>query len=236
MKRIDHAGQHFGKLTAICRAETVKGHAKWKCRCECGNEVIVDAGNLRSGHTKSCGHCERYRYIDDKTVQCDLPTGEFFLIDAADYPEVSKHKWSIENSGYVHTMVNGKHVRLHNYLIGKTDGVIDHINCIRHDNRRCNLRICSNKENVRNQRLCVRNTSGFKGVSFDKRRGKYEARITVDGCSRFLGYYVDLSDAALAYDRAASHYFGEYARTNYMEGVKSEEILELDQKPRHGAA
>ena len=236
VRLIDHTGQQFGELFVLCKAYSVKGHTKWRCRCSCGNETMVDAGNLRSGHTRSCGHCEKYRFIDDCTVCCDLPTGQFFLIDAADYPEVSKHRWSIEDSGYVHTMVKGKHVRLHNFLIGKVDGVIDHINCIRYDNRRANLRLCSNKENVRNQRRCVRNTTGFKGVSFDKRRGKFTAGITVDGKRHFLGYYADPADAARAYDLAANRYFGEYARTYFMEVNRSEEVLELDQKRGYGAA
>jgi hypothetical protein len=51
-------GKTFNKLTVISIAEYKKGHGfspKWNCICSCGNTTIVDAGNLRSGHTKSCG-------------------------------------------------------------------------------------------------------------------------------------------------------------------------------------
>ena len=59
-KIIDLTGQRFGKLTVIERADdyvTPSGYKKimWKCVCDCGNTVITSRGNLRSGHTRSCG-------------------------------------------------------------------------------------------------------------------------------------------------------------------------------------
>lgn len=55
----DYTGFKFGKLTAICLVEkNGQKHRYWKCRCECGNEKIVDSGDLRKGHTRSCG-CAR---------------------------------------------------------------------------------------------------------------------------------------------------------------------------------
>lgn len=50
------AGQRFGRLTVIERAgSTPGGVSKWKCICDCGNIVIASCGNLKNGHTKSCG-------------------------------------------------------------------------------------------------------------------------------------------------------------------------------------
>lgn len=52
----DLAGLQFGRLTVVARAENTKrGSARWNCICECGNNVVVDAAKLKSGHTKSCG-------------------------------------------------------------------------------------------------------------------------------------------------------------------------------------
>ena len=113
---------------------------------------------------------------------------------------------------------------------------MDHINGNRNDNRRSNLRICSAKENTRNQKLRSNNTTGYKGVSYDQRRKKYIASITVDYKSKFLGYFSDPIEAALKYDQAAILLFGEYARPNFMEERIHEEVLELEQKRRHGAA
>ncbi|MBR3298936.1 MAG: hypothetical protein IKI64_06990 [Clostridia bacterium] len=71
------------------------------------------------------------------------------------------------------------------------------------------------------------NTTGYKGVSYDRGRRKYSARITVDAKNIFLGYFHEPETAAHAYDRAAVLYFGEYARTNFKEETDNEKILAL---------
>lgn len=52
---IDIAGQKFGKLSVIEIAERKKGKILWRCKCDCGNEVVALGENIRSGTTKSCG-------------------------------------------------------------------------------------------------------------------------------------------------------------------------------------
>lgn len=52
----DLTNNKFGRLTAIIYAGKTKDrHSKWLCRCDCGNEVVVNSNLLTSGHTKSCG-------------------------------------------------------------------------------------------------------------------------------------------------------------------------------------
>lgn len=235
MRLINLAGQQFGKLSVVCKAQSSKGHTRWKCQCSCGNKVIVDGGNLRSGHTQSCGHCERYSFVDADTVRCDLANGDFFLIDAVDYPEISKHRWSLDDQGYVHTTIHGKHIKLHSFLLSSKGSIVDHINGNKNDNRRSNLRICSAMENSRNQKLRSDNGTGYKGVSYDQRRMKYVASITVNYKTKFLGYFSNPIDAALKYDQAAYLLFGEYARPNFKEDSTYEKVLELDQKRGYGA-
>ena len=52
---IDETGNIYGYLTVIDRAANKNGRAMWKCKCKCGNEIIVSGKCLRSGNTKSCG-------------------------------------------------------------------------------------------------------------------------------------------------------------------------------------
>ena len=61
-KAIDLTGQRFGKLTVIEKAETLNKNARFKCRCDCGNEMIVESQKLRNGKTNSCG-CLRIEAI-----------------------------------------------------------------------------------------------------------------------------------------------------------------------------
>lgn len=59
-KFIDLTGQRFGKLTVVSRSENNKnGQRYWNCSCDCGNTSIVYTGNLKRGHTKSCGCLSR---------------------------------------------------------------------------------------------------------------------------------------------------------------------------------
>lgn len=51
----DLSGQKFGRLTAIEYLGSINKKSKWKCVCECGNEAIVNAQHLITGHTVSCG-------------------------------------------------------------------------------------------------------------------------------------------------------------------------------------
>ena len=55
-KRLDLTGKKFGRITVIQYAGKSKcNHIQWKCKCDCGKEIIVTTGHLRSGHTQSCG-------------------------------------------------------------------------------------------------------------------------------------------------------------------------------------
>lgn len=67
-KKIDLAGQRFGRLTAISKgSKNASGKFLWLCICDCGNERLIPTGNLQSGNSRSCGclrdelHEERVR-------------------------------------------------------------------------------------------------------------------------------------------------------------------------------
>lgn len=95
---------------------------------------------------------------------------------------------------------------------------IDHINHNRLDNRLCNLRLASRSQNMANTRLRTINTSGFKGVSWHKASGKWQAQFEFRGPGIRKGYalglYTSREEAARAYDRAAVAQWGEFAETN----------------------
>ena len=62
MRVIDITGNKYNKWTVIERAENDKnGGARWLCRCECGNEKIVQASHLKNGASQSCGCLNKER-------------------------------------------------------------------------------------------------------------------------------------------------------------------------------
>lgn len=89
---------------------------------------------------------------------------------------------------------------------------IDHINLDRKDNRIINLRASNPLTNSYNLPRRVDNTSGYKGVCFDKRKGKWMSRIHSDNKTHFIGYFNNKEDAALAYKEAAISKHGEFMR------------------------
>ena len=78
-----------------------------------------------------------------------------------------------------------------------------------------NLRIASRSQNTMNQRIKCTNTSGYKGVYFSKPTGKWRAKIMSHGRLKYLGYFTTPEAAALAYDKAAKEFHGEFANLNF---------------------
>src|SRR5690606_6128392 len=142
------------------------------------------------------------------------------LIDEADAAMALARKWYAGRSGRTFyaqrtdLAADGSRltVRLHTFLTGWR--YVDHINGNGLDNRRANLREAEHRQNLMNQRRPRHNTSGFKGVTLNKRTGKWEAQILPQGRHIRLGSFEDPEEAARAYDAAALLHFGEFARPN----------------------
>ena len=81
---------------------------------------------------------------------------------------------------------------------------VDHINRVRTDNRLQNLRNATRSENQANTALYASNTSGFRGVFYSKRNGRWAAAIRVGGRSQWLGYHDTPEQAYEAYKAACA--------------------------------
>lgn len=146
------------------------------------------------------------------------------LIDDEDYERVSQYKWFL-NEEYVFSTNRKDRKKLHRFIINNYDKtvVVDHINHNKLDNRKCNLRVCSVKENTRNHKKYgfKTATSKYIGVHWDKEHKKWRACITSNYKVMALGRFDSELEAAKAYNEAALKYFGEYANVNNIpEGLK----------------
>lgn len=120
----------------------------------------------------------------------------------------------LASSGYVLLVHRQRTYRAHRiawlfiHEYDPLDVIIDHANGIRSDNRGVNLRVADHHLNLMNSQTPKNNTSGVKGVCFDRRRGLWRASI----CNKFLGRYESRDDAEEAYKQAAIDLAGEFAR------------------------
>lgn len=153
--------------------------------------------------------------------------------EALDYdPETGVFRWrkpsrrvdllgkaaGCQNSwGYVTVSVGERKYMAHRlawlYVHGRHPvGQIDHIDGNPSNNAISNLREATKAQNQGNRKKSKSNTTGFKGVTFNKRKNKFQAGIMVNRRHVGLGLYSTAEDAHQAYVRAAKHYFGEFAR------------------------
>ena len=138
------------------------------------------------------------------------------IMDDKDKHLLTKHNWYLHGTGYlrVNKVINGKHVtlHLHHEVLPKKDGYdVDHINTNKLDNRSCNLRYATKRQNQCNRGPQVNNTTGYKGVTLAKRTGKFEASIRHQGKRYHLGTFDTASMAYEAYKSKASSFQGEFA-------------------------
>jgi hypothetical protein len=148
---------------------------------------------------------------------------EKLKIDDCDLPLFNSHKWYVGGTkmAYLCTNIrlpNGRwtKVYLHRLIMNAPKGVqVDHINGDTWDNRRCNLRLCTNTQNSRNRRKRESTSSLYKGVYWNKATGKWMAYIKVDGAQKHLGLFQDEASAARTYDIAAIESFSAFANLNF---------------------
>lgn len=158
---------------------------------------------------------------DEARIPLHGRSGVFYgwaVIDLCDIDRVKDVAWTIDPRGYVAGRPSGSKssVTLHRWILIDGDsevGTIDHADGNKLNNKRSNLRQCSQAENARNTKLAKNNSSGFKGVSLDV-NGKWRARIWKDRKEIRIGTFSNIEDAVAAYDKAALELHGEFASPN----------------------
>lgn len=152
------------------------------------------------------------------------------IVDDEDYEELNKYNWGVlvnparSNTQYVRRIKPGSKgkifITMHRIIINCPNGLfVDHINGDGLDNRKANLRICTDGQNKMN-RIPLKNTkSKYKGVAY---KGKYiSAAINISGKKKHLGTFKTEEEAAKAYDEAAKIHHGGFAYLNFNESLNT---------------
>ena len=145
-------------------------------------------------------------------------------VDDCYYEYLNQFNWGIDNKGYPISGMNkgsGSYFGLHRVvaeLAGMdTSNLIDHKDRNPLNNQVSNLRPANKSQNCSNAIKSPGQYSEYRGVSYNKRRGKYTAQIKKQMRKVHLGTFENELDAAKAYDKAAVEHFGEFAVLNFPE-------------------
>jgi hypothetical protein len=200
MKKLSLEGKFFNRWFVRSFSHMHNYNSYWNCVCSCGKEKIVQGSHLTSGKSASCGcYLEEIRkfirkkewnpnIIGDNLLGISLSNGREAIIDKEDYNKIKNFTWHVDNIGYAYT--SEKRIRMHRLIINCPDEFeIDHINRNKLDNRKSNLRIVEHKRNLINCKVSCKNTSGYSGVSYNKRKRKYEVYLNINSKRKGLGYY-----------------------------------------------
>lgn len=163
----------------------------------------------------------------DNMKRIPLLGGGYAVVDDEDEALVGADGWRKMESkpGFFYAVsCRGPHRQalMHRVILKASAGqVVDHVNHSGLDNRRSNLRICSNSQNMANQFKRAGVSSRFKGVSARPRSSgtMWKAAIEHDGQTIHLGTFSEEERAARQYDRAARLLFGEFSLTNEKMGL-----------------
>lgn len=153
--------------------------------------------------------------------EIELTQGQVALVDDEDFERVSQHKWCLSRTGSgkrpyaMRKSQDGRTILMHREIVNAGScEYVDHCNGDGLDNRRCNLRKCTNAQNMANRGPQNNNSSGYKGVSACNSTNRWRARIKGSDKYQHLGYHATAAEAAIAYNKAAARLHGEFAFLN----------------------
>ena len=167
-----------------------------------------------------------------KEILLTRSDGLVAIVDDDDWAFLSGHRWTYlppsrrNPSAYAQLSIrvneNGKwktkSVLMHRMILGVDPGIqVDHINGDGLDNRKQNLRKCTQSQNQQNRRKFKKCSSKYKGVHWMKYAKKWRARISYQGTRISLGVFDTEAEAAHNYNLAATTLFGSFARLNVID-------------------
>jgi len=125
-------------------------------------------------------------------------------------------KGTIDKDGYKVVKLEVKCYKVHRLVAQafhenpQNKPVVDHIDGNKLNNHATNLRWATPSENAMNKKAHKNNSSGFKGVNFNKTKQKWEAQIQINGIKIHIGLFITLEEAANARQQKANELFGNF--------------------------
>jgi len=208
MKLIDETGKRYGRLLVVGFQ-----NGKWECKCDCGKVTYVLGGNLRSGRQKSCGCLDYERKVKHGNTSGSKETPEYRA-----WKNMKKRCYNTKDKYYQDYGGRGIKVcdrwlhSFENFLedMGKRPSPKHSLDRIDYngDYSPENCRWVTASEQIINQRLRKDNKSGYKGVTWEKRRKQWYVYIKPGSNMKriYVGAFDNLEDAIEARKQAEIKY------------------------------
>jgi len=226
----DMSGEKLGRLLLLERIRkpdrrNSKGVFYYKCLCDCGKTLDVNASNLVSRKlrpTRSCGCLQADSRRDPNDIELFPDHAEIIIVsetygikkaivDLESLPKITPYRWSVNGEGYVGTSIKNKPKGLHHLLLSYRKGFVrDHIDRDPLNNRMSNLRYATNQQNVWNS---FPDQRGYKGVYLTKDK-KWRASARIRSKKVLIGDFDTQRESLMAYDFVVRKERGEFSVSN----------------------
>lgn len=232
----DYLNQKLGKLLVVEYLGKEGKDYLWKCICDCGNECVKTTGYIQRSKNPMCKSCyskflseNTHKYRTERvTKECPVEYCSDYAVingvtkvDIEDVDRLLVYKRNIfkNSSGYACLYFNDTQLFVHRIIMNLPDRydeetklIVDHINGDKTDNRKSNLRVIEKQLNPMNCKTYKNNSSGRKGVHWNKKLQKWTASIQSNKINLHLGVFEDYNDAVEAREQAEKDLFGEFNR------------------------
>lgn len=196
------------------------------CTVDGCNSRLLSRLHCRRHHTQMCNHGEIIKAKSSKDlfrfevneVECLIHLYDTFgflkattIIDSVYFDKIKNYTWNLNARGYVQTGGGNNIILLHRFILDAPKGVlVDHKDLDRLNNRKDNLRLCNQSQNMYNKPVLDRNKCGIKGLYYNG--FSWTASINCDGKKLHIGSFSSIEDAIDAYNKKATEVAGEFAR------------------------
>jgi len=201
-----------------------------------GKDPCPSCGGPKSRRAKMCFFCRFRKFRIEGTCKVmiegevcwriPITREKYIFVSDEDYERVMEHSWQavpsrVNGLWYAHRMVwSGSSYEpqsVHVFILGAPpEGMeIDHKNRNGLDNRRANIRFATRQQNLANQGIGKLNTSGYRGVIWNKDTQRWRCSIFIDKKRKYLGFFDEAEEAARAFDEEAKKHHGDFANLNF---------------------
>ena len=201
--------QKFERLTVLSEVGQGKnGDTLWKCLCSCGNISIVAGGDLRSGHTRSCGCLRKDTHTTHGMSYTSTYSSWASMLQRCNNPKAQNYK---HYGGRGIKIEDKRWLKFTNFLVDM--GIKPRGFSIDRKNNKLgyykeNCRWTTQTTQLKNQRLQKNNKTGMTGISWNETRKQYRVEIMINYKSIYIGRYNILKKAIKARKQAEQKYWG----------------------------